>query len=57
MTGFFMPMNGGPISWKSSRQGGVTLNNSESEFVPVSQAGQEELIIKSKKDYMKKLIN
>ena len=33
MTGFLMSLNGGPISWKSSRQGGVTLSSSEVEFV------------------------
>ena len=36
-----MSLNGGPISWKSSRQDGVTLGNSEAEFVATSQAGQE----------------
>ncbi len=29
------------ISWRSSRQGGVTLISSEAEFVAASQAGQE----------------
>ena len=28
-----MVLNGGPISWKASRQGGVTLSSSEAEFV------------------------
>ena len=41
MTGYLMSLNGGPISWKSSRQGGVTLSNREAEFVAASQAGQE----------------
>ena len=41
MTGYLMSLNGGPISWKSSRQGGVTLSISEAEFVDESQAGQE----------------
>ncbi len=40
MTGYLMSLNGVPISWKSSRQGGVTLSNSEAEFVAASQAGQ-----------------
>ncbi len=31
MTGYLMSLNGGPISWKSSRQGGVTLSSSEPE--------------------------
>jgi hypothetical protein len=39
--GYLMSLNGGPISWKSSRQGGVTLSSSETEFVAESQAGQE----------------
>ena len=41
MTGYLMSLNGGPISWKSSRQGGVTLSSCEAEFVAASQAGQE----------------
>jgi hypothetical protein len=28
MTGYLMSLNGDPISWKSSRQGGVTLSSS-----------------------------
>ena len=39
MTGYLMSLNGGPISWKSSRQGGVTLISSEAEFVDASQDG------------------
>ncbi len=34
-------LNGDAISWRSSRQGGVTLSRSEAEFVVASQAGQE----------------
>jgi len=41
MTGYLMSLNGGTISWKSCRQGGVTLSSSEAEFVSASQAGQE----------------
>jgi hypothetical protein len=41
MTGYLMSLNGGAISWRSSRQGGVTLSSSEAEFVTASQAGQE----------------
>jgi hypothetical protein len=41
MTGYLMPLNGGAISWRSSRQGGVTLSSSEAEFVAASQPGQE----------------
>ena len=36
-----MSLNGGAISWRSSRQGGVTLSSSEGEFVTASQTGQE----------------
>ena len=41
MTGYLMSLNGGAISWRSSRQGGVTLSSSEAEFVVASQADQE----------------
>ena len=41
MTGYLMSLNGGPISWKSSREGGVTLSSSEVEFVVGSQTGEE----------------
>jgi hypothetical protein len=41
MTGYLMSLNGGVISWRSSRQGGVTLTSSEVEFVVASQTGQE----------------
>jgi hypothetical protein len=37
----------GPISWKSSRQGGVTLSSSEAEFVAASQAGQEVVYLRA----------
>jgi hypothetical protein len=38
VTGYLMVLNGGPVSWKSSRQGVVTLSSSEAEFVAASQA-------------------
>ena len=41
MTGYLMSLNGVTISWRSSRQGAVTLSSSETEFVTVNQAGQE----------------
>jgi hypothetical protein len=47
MTGYLMVLNGGPISWKASRQGGVTLSSSEAEFVAASQAGQEVLYLRA----------
>ncbi len=33
MTGYFMSLNGGPLSWKSSRQDGVTLSSSEQGMI------------------------
>jgi hypothetical protein len=33
LTGYLMSLNGGVISWRSSRPGGVTLSSSESECV------------------------
>ena len=42
-----MSLNGGPISWKSSRQGGVTLSSSEVEFVEASQTGQEVVYLRA----------
>ncbi len=41
MTGYLMSLNDGAISWRSSRQGRVTLSSNEAEFVAASQAGQE----------------
>jgi hypothetical protein len=37
----------GPVSWKASRQRGVTLSSSEAEFVAASQAGQEVLYLRA----------
>ena len=33
INGYLMSLNGVPISWKLSRQDGVTLSSSEAEFV------------------------
>ena len=33
MTGYLFSLNGGAVSWRSSRQGGVTLSSAEAEFV------------------------
>jgi hypothetical protein len=41
MTGYLMSLNGGAISWRSSRQAGVTLTSSETEFVGAFQVDQE----------------
>ena len=42
-----LSLNGGPISWKAARQGGVTLSSSEAEFVAASQAGKEILYLRA----------
>jgi len=36
VTGYVMTLNGAPISWRSCRQGGVTLSSSEAEYVATS---------------------
>ena len=36
-----MALNGAPISWRSCRQGGVTLSSSEAEYVVASAVTQE----------------
>ena len=41
MIGYLFSLNGEAISWRSSRQDGVTLSSAEAEFVAASQAGQE----------------
>ena len=40
VTGYLMVLNGGPVSGKASRQGGVTMIISEAEFIAASQAGR-----------------
>jgi hypothetical protein len=47
VTGYLLSLNGGPISWKAARQGGVTLSSSEAEFVAASQAGKEVLYLRA----------
>ena len=47
ITGYLLTLNGGPISWKAARQGGVTLSSSEAEFVAASQAGKEILYLRA----------
>ena len=39
MTGYLFSLNGGAVSWRSSRQGGVTLSSAEAEFVTGSVTG------------------
>ena len=47
MTGYVFSLNGGAVSWRSSRQGGVTLSSAEAEFVAASQAGQEAVYLRA----------
>jgi hypothetical protein len=47
MTGYLFSLYGGAISWRSSRQGGVTLSSAEAEFVAASQAGQEAVYLRA----------
>jgi hypothetical protein len=47
MTGYLFSLNGGAVSWRSSRQGGVTLSSAEAEFVSASQAGQEAVYLRA----------
>jgi hypothetical protein len=47
MTGYLFSLNGGAVSWRRSRQGGVTLSNAEAEFVAASQAGQEAVYLRA----------
>ena len=42
VTGYLMFLNGGPVSWKASRQGRVTLSSScEAKFVDASQVDKK----------------
>jgi hypothetical protein len=47
MTGYLFSLNGGALSWRSSRQGGDTLSSAEAEFVAASQAGQEAIYLRA----------
>ena len=47
MTGYLFSLNGRAISWRSSRQGGVTLSSAEAEFMAASQAGQEAVYLRA----------
>ena len=47
ITGYLCSLNGGAVSLRSSRQGGVTLGSTEAEFVAASQAGQEAVYLRA----------
>jgi hypothetical protein len=47
VTGYLTVLNGGPVSWKASRQGGGALSSSEAEFVTASQAGHAVLYLRA----------
>ena len=42
-----MTLNDAPISWRSSRQGGVTLSSSEAEYVAASAVAQENAYLRA----------
>ena len=46
-TGYILMLNGGPVSWKSTRQKSVSLSTAESEWYAASEAGKEILICAS----------
>ena len=47
ITSYVMAMNGAPISWRSCRQGGVTLSCAEAEYIAASAAAQETVYVRS----------
>jgi len=47
VTGYVMALNGAPISWRSWRQGGVTLSSSETEYVAPSAVAQENAYLRA----------
>ena len=47
ITGYVMALNGAPISWRSCRQGGVTLSSSEAGYVASSAVAQENAYLRA----------
>ena len=47
VTEYVMALNGAPISWRSCRQGGVTLSSSEAEYVDASAVAQENAYLRA----------
>jgi len=47
VTGYVMTLNGAPISWRSSCQGGVTLSSSSTEYVAASAVAQENAYLRA----------
>jgi hypothetical protein len=52
VTGYLMVRNGGPVSWKASRQGEVTLSSSEAEFVAASQVDKKYFTVRRSLKYL-----
>ena len=46
-TGYCLFLNGGPISWKSTRQQSVSLSTAEAEWYAASEAGKEIVYLRS----------
>ena len=47
VTGYVMALNGAPISWRSCRQGGITLYSSEAQYVDAIVVNQENAYLRS----------
>jgi len=47
VTGYFMALNGATISWRSCRQGGVTLSSSVTEYIAANAVAQENAYLRA----------